>query len=162
VGTSPDHGTILDVHHRDHPAGKNGGYHDISIVFMPHYQLMRERFGPRAADGIAGENILVEAPRRIWPEDLTGGLLLVTQDGRTAEVEVVKAAEPCVEFTRYLMQRSPDARADPQFLSDLDFLRQGMRGFYCRYAGEPVIVREGDEVCLPRPHSASTEEAVHD
>jgi MOSC domain-containing protein YiiM len=146
LGASPDHGSILDVHHRDHPAGKNQGYHDISVVFSSHYEMMRERFGARAVPGIAGENILVEAPRRLRLQDIAGGILLETEDGRTAELEVVKVAEPCVEFTRYLMQRPPDAPATDEFLAGLDFLRYGMRGFYCRYAGEPVSVRAGDQV----------------
>lgn len=149
-GESEEHGSILDVHHCDHPAGKNGGYHDISVVFTSHYRLMQERFGARAVAGIAGENILVDVPRRLWLQDVAGALLFETQDGRTAELEVVKAAEPCVEFTRYLMQRSPDALATEEFLAGLDFLRHGLRGFYCRYAGEPVTIRAGDRVSIRR------------
>jgi MOSC domain-containing protein YiiM len=139
----------MDVHHRDHPADKNRGYHDISVLFTSHYDLMGERFGDRAVHGCAGENILVEATGRLWLHDLAGGLVITTADGRRAELEVVKTAEPCVEFTRYLMQRSPEARADGEFLAGLDFLRDGMRGFYCRYAGEPITLRAGDRVSLP-------------
>jgi hypothetical protein len=154
-GESPEHGSILDVHHRDHPAGKNGGYHDISVVFTSHYDLMQERFGARAMRGIAGENILVEAPSRLLLGDIAGGLIFETGNGRTAVLEVVKVAEPCVEFTRYLMQRSPDAPASEEFLAGLDFLRHGMRGFYCRYAGEPVTIRAGDRVKRASPDQSS-------
>src|SRR4029079_19698381 len=73
---------IIDVHHPRHPASKNQrGLNGISVGFTSHYQAMRERFGPHLTDGIAGENILVDADRALTLADLGAALALQDQDG---------------------------------------------------------------------------------
>jgi hypothetical protein len=140
-------GEVMDVHHRDHPASKWGGNNGVSVLFTHHYRLMRDRFGPHLTDGIAGENILVVADRRIELEDLKNGLGVETADG-PVRLHNLMTAEPCVEYTRYSLRRSPYEPADPVMTDALTFLRAGMRGFYARFAGEEMVVRPGDRVYL--------------
>ena len=139
---------ISDVHHHDHPSGKNNGKNDISILFTDHYRTMRARFGDHLTDGIAGESILVETEGPIRQEDVEGGITIRTAEGRDALLEEVRVAEPCVEFTRFTIHYPPDSRSDRQVTEALDFLRAGMRGFYARYTGEPIRIELGDAVFL--------------
>lgn len=149
IGIDESGATVLDAHHRDHSAGKFNGDNGISILFTHHYETMRERFGARLTDGIAGENILVATDRPVRQEDVNGGITIRTVEGSDVRLEGLKIAEPCVEFTRYSIQYAPDARSDGQVTQSLDFLRGGMRGFYARYDGAaPVTVRLGDAVFL--------------
>lgn len=142
---------LLDIHHRDHRAGKfGGGKNGISILFTHHYELMRARFGPHVVDGIAGENILVDSDRQIRIEDLARGLLIETAGGPVYLHDLV-IASPCVEYTRFVLGYPPDARADTTFRDALEFLGPGLRGFYARYSGEPQMLRPGDRVGLPIP-----------
>ncbi|HEY8686526.1 MAG TPA: hypothetical protein VIO57_13045, partial [Chloroflexota bacterium] len=137
-----------DVHHRDHPAGKNNGDNDISILFTDHYRAMREHFGEHLTDGIAGESILVETDEAVTPEDVDGGIIIQTAAGDTARLEQIRVAEPCVEFTRFTIHYPPDSRSDRAVTEALAFLRGGRRGFYAHYAGDPVRVALGDTVFL--------------
>jgi hypothetical protein len=141
---------VIDVHHRDHPETRQSrrGVNAISVGFSAHYEAMRSRFGEHLADGIAGENVLVRADGPVSEADLERGLIITTGNGADLALESLLVAEPCVEFTRYALKISPDARADEEFLAALDFLRAGMRGFYATYRGEPLTVRLGDRVYL--------------
>jgi len=57
---------ILDAHHRAHSLRKNDdGVHGVSVGFTSHYRAMRQRFGGHMRVGCAGENIIVEATRRL-------------------------------------------------------------------------------------------------
>jgi MOSC domain-containing protein YiiM len=143
------HGAPLDdVHHRDHPSGKNRkGLNGISVLFTGHYGAMRRRFGARMVDGIAGESILVDMAGLLHEEDLQRGIVIRTSDGE-ALLEDVLVAEPCVEFTRFAIDYPPHAPTDTRVTDALAFLRDGMRGFYVSYHGEPVTVRLGDPVFL--------------
>lgn len=139
---------VPDVHHHDHPSGKNRGANDICILFTGHYRAMRERFGDHVADGIAGESILVETEETVRPEDVDRGIIIRTAGGGDALLEEIRVAEPCVEFTRFTIHYPPDSRSDRQVTEALDFLRAGRRGFYASYNGEPVRVALGDTVFL--------------
>ncbi len=139
---------VPDVHHRDHPSGKNLGMNDICILFTAHYRAMRERFGDHVADGIAGESILVETEETVRPEDVARGIVIRTAGGGEALLEEVRVAEPCVEFTRFSIHYPPDSRSDRQVTEALDFLRDGRRGFYASYNGKPIRVALGDTVFL--------------
>lgn len=142
-------GLVLDVHHRDHPEGKNrDGIHDLSILFTSHYQAMQTRFGPHLRNGIAGESILVQSDRMISLEDVGAGLLIVTANDERVPIHIFQVSEPCVEFTRYSLGRPPDAPGDIVMKEALQFLRGGMRGFYAGYAGDPVTIRLGDRMYL--------------
>jgi hypothetical protein len=146
----PD-GDVMDIHHRDHSASKQsrGGENAVSIGFTSHYRTMRDRFGEHLSDGIAGENILVETDRTVSEDDLSLGLVITLQNGQNVRLESVIVAEPCVEFTRFAIHYPPDAPADGTLTEALSSLREGVRGFYARYGGEPVSVRPGDRVFLP-------------
>jgi hypothetical protein len=145
----------LDVHHPNHPSGKNIGKNGVSVGFSAHYDAMRERFGTHLTHGIAGESILVQTDGMVTEEDLRDGLVILAQDGRGAGSEPARVhltnfmvAEPCVEFTRYALQYPPDSRSDEAVTDALAFLRGGMRGYYATYDGPPVTLRVGDRVLL--------------
>jgi hypothetical protein len=148
VTVSIAHGErILDVHHQDHPASKNvRGRNGISIGFTAHYDAMRMRFGGHLADGLAGENILVQSDRTFCEADLRDGVAIVLQDGRAIRLDRILVAEPCVEFTRYALRYPHDAPSDRTVTAALSFLSGGMRGYYASYSGDLVTVHLGDRV----------------
>ena len=138
---------ILDVHHVDHPRTRNHGQASgLSIGFTAHYNAMQARFGDRVTDGIAGENVLVETDEQMTRDRLTGGAFR-TRDGRVIPFSEVEIAEPCVEFSRFVLGVNPFDRTQPM-REPLRALMGGMRGFYVALA-EPVELRAGDELLLP-------------
>jgi hypothetical protein len=149
VGLAENGKSIVDVHHRDHPTSKNrSGENGISLGFTGHYRAMRQRFGQHLADGIAGENILIEAGRQLQVEELAAGMVVEDAGGRQLELRPVIVAAPCVEFSRYAMQFPNGARPDATVTEALRFLDAGMRGFYATYEGEPAVVEVGARVFL--------------
>lgn len=143
-----------DVHHRDHPLSRNRGDNGVSVGFTSHYRLMRERFGEHLADGIAGENILVESAEVHTESDL-GGTLLIETAGGLARLDHVIVAPPCVEFTRYCLEWPRDRRPDRTVTEALQFIGAGVRGFYATSSPRSArVVRAGERVFrLPRPSS---------
>lgn len=140
---------IVDVHHQNHPASKNrGGENGISFGFTRHYHAMRARFGPHLVDGIAGENILIEADRAFSEDALSRGVVIAGEGGRHLSLNQVVVAAPCVEFTRFAMRFPHDARPNISLTRALQFLHNGMRGFYAAFADEPADIRIGDRVFL--------------
>jgi hypothetical protein len=149
VGLMENGESIVDVHHHDHPASKNrGGENGISLGFTGHYREMRKRFGQHLADGIAGENILIEADRQFQEEELAVGVVVEGAAGKRLELRPVIVAAPCVEFSRYALKFPDDARPDTTVTEALRFLDAGMRGFYATYDGEPAMVEVGARVFL--------------
>ena len=149
VGLAENGKSIVDVHHRDHPTSKNrSGENGISLGFTGHYRAMRQRFGQHLADGIAGENILIEAGRQLQVEELAAGMVVEDAGGRQLELRPVIVAAPCVEFSRYAMQFPNGARPDATVTEALRFLDAGMRGFYATYESEPALVEVGARVFL--------------
>jgi hypothetical protein len=138
---------ILDVHHVDHPKTRNHGQASgLSVGFTAHYGAMRARFGDRVADGVAGENVLVDTDEQMTHERLAAGAFR-TRDGRTVPLVDVEVAEPCVEFSRYVLGVKPGDTSQPM-REPLRALMGGMRGFYVALA-EPVELMVGDELLLP-------------
>jgi hypothetical protein len=138
---------IIDVHHGNHPMSKNrNGDNGISIGFVSHYDLMRQRVGDHLRNGLAGENILVETERVFTESDLPERLWIESSDGGQVELINVQVAEPCVEFTKFSLQYSPEQKPDSTVTETLAFLRRGMRGYYATYLGAPVRVQIGDRV----------------
>jgi len=138
---------ILDVHHVDHPKTRNHGRASgLSLGFTAHYGAMRARFGDRVADGVAGENVLVDTDEQMTYERLAAGAFR-THDGRTVPFVEVEVAEPCVEFSRYVLGVEPGDRSQPM-REPLRALMGGMRGFYVALA-VPVELMVGDELLLP-------------
>lgn len=143
VDGEPD---LVDVHNVTHPSSHNHGRASgLSIGFTSHYRAMREQFGAHITDGIAGENVLVDADRRLTADDLAGAALR-TGDGRTIPFDEVHVAEPCVEFSRFVL-RVPRGDAGTAMREPLQQLRGGMRGFYVALA-EPVELTVGDDMIL--------------
>lgn len=147
LGLGPDGSWLVDVHHRAHPHTKNeDGLHGVSLGFTAHYATMRERFGDRITPGCAGENLLAETDRRFSYEDLQCGLAVVDGDDRElVRLKVLQVAHPCRPFTGWAVGEV----VEPEVLkSNLQFLDDGMRGFYCTAQGTGVI-SVGDRIMLP-------------
>ncbi len=142
-----DDGTRLDdVHHAQHPRSKSRGSNAISVLFTAHYDEIRKRFGDWLADGIAGENILVRCDRYLNESEVSSGIHIRSSDGENIDLERVIVADPCVEFSRYAMRFPDDQRPDRSVTEAVQFLSDGMRGYYTIYQGAPVSIRPGDLV----------------
>jgi MOSC domain-containing protein len=145
----PDGRTLVDIHHAAHPNTRNRDRtNDVSVGFTPHYAAMRQRFGPHLVDGCAGENILVEtaALARITLADLAGGLV-IRPAGRERAVTlgVLGVDPPCVEFSGYAARDT----APESIKQALQFLDDGLRGFYCALLNPgSALVTIGDEVLV--------------
>jgi hypothetical protein len=137
---------VVDVHHRSHPVTKNeDGLHGISLGFTSHYDAMREHFGDRVAVGCAGENIIATSDRQFGYDDLAAGVAILSPDGtERVRLKVLEVAHPCRPFTGWALGKT----VEPEELKrHLQFLDNGMRGFYC--AGEGVgTVALGDSVAI--------------
>ena len=146
LGEGRDGSWVVDVHHRAHPRTKNDdGVHGVSLGFTSHYALMRDRFGDHITVGCAGENIIVETERRIAFEDLEGGVVLLTPDGRElARLNVLQVAEPCRPFSGWALGDVVEARV---LKETLQFLEGGTRGFYCQGTGSGIVA-VGDRVAV--------------
>jgi len=136
---------VLDAHHAAHPARRGGAGRAVSIGFTGHYRLMAERFGSVPL-GIGGENLIVEAPGRLYLRDLLGTVLVRTSAGDLTLVGA-KVAAPCLPFTSFLLGLDRVAER-PEVAEPLEFLSDGMRGFVLGAppGSAPVIIRPGDEV----------------
>lgn len=144
LGAGVDGAWIVDVHHRAHPASKNpDGEHGLSVGFTSHYDAMRERFGDRLVLGCAGENIIAEADGRLHTTNLADGLAIVSTDGiEILGLSVLQVAHPCRPFTGWAL----GIRVAPEVLkAHLQFLDDGMRGYYCLAEGT-AIVSVGDRL----------------
>jgi hypothetical protein len=138
--------SILDVHHRDHPESRYRGDNGISLLTTGHYALMRQRFGSRVHEGIAGESVLVERPGWLDLHDLTGGVQIVPGDGTGGAAGLrlsgASPAQPCVEFSRLISGAAPGSVREP-----MAQLRDGMRGYYLQVQGRAgTSLHEGDWV----------------
>ena len=128
---------IVDVHHRAHPATKNDdGLHGVSVGFTGHYAAMRERYGSHLVTGCAGENLIAEAPGRLSFEEVAQGLVIVGADGQErARLRVLQVAHPCRPFTGWALGGTVESAV---LKEQLQFLDDGMRGFYCTALGTGV------------------------
>ncbi len=106
-----------------------------------HYAQLRERFGERAADGCAGESLLLDTDGPLSEADLAGTLLLGTEDGDDLVLEGAVAAPPCVEFTRWLLGRDAGSPVDDEVRAAMAFLEDGRRGFYLTARGTGRVAR---------------------
>ena len=152
VGLAADGERIVDVHNASHPSTKNQrGLNGISIGFTVHYQAMRDRCGAHLADGIAGENILVEAERSFTLDDLGEQLAIQCAGGELIYLSNLLVAAPCVEFSQFAAGNGERLPAEA-LKSTLQFLDGGMRGFYAVLADgqAETIVRAGGRVFVVR------------
>jgi hypothetical protein len=129
----------LDVHHADHPQSRNVRLlNGLSLLPRAHYERLRARFGPHLVDGSAGESVLLETDGPWTAEDVTGELLLETADGGLLPLSGGSPAAPCVEFTRFCLQRPPGPD-DEELAAALEELGGGTRGFYVLAGGQGQV-----------------------
>jgi hypothetical protein len=141
-------GETLDAHHRAHPLRKNeDGVHGVSVGFTGHYHTMQQRFGAHMTVGCAGENIIVDAQRRLALEDVAAGFVILDPSGREkGRLLEVAVAHPCKPFTGFALRNTPVAT--DVFQDSLRLLDGGMRGYYCTWIGEPTTIEVGDAVAV--------------
>jgi len=137
---------FVDVHHARHPQSRRRGETNaISFNFTAHYRRMRDRYGPRLADGVAGEGILI-ASDHIWTEEaLQPGLVIVTRSGEQVRLHHIIVAAPCAPFSRFAL--ALDAHAPSEMIKEtLQFLDGGTRGFLAQLDGHEAEIQVGDSV----------------
>ena len=145
-----DNGTeVMDLHHIEHPTSHNiRGVNGISFVFSSHYQSMREAYGDHIVNGCAGENVLIEANKVLQRQDLGSRLAIhIEKTGQFIYLSNLKMAAPCIEFSQYAANHGQPMPSD-QLKAALQFLDDGMRGFYATVEEQPdeMIIRVGDRV----------------
>jgi len=147
--TTPEGKEVLDIHHISHPDKEYDDDDLVCIGFTSHYEAMRARFGEHMVDGAAGENIIIECPDEIWPEDLGQGIAIENQEsGKLMILDLLSFAAPCTEFSHFV-NRSQQERLPADKLKDtLQFLGNGRRGFLLvlREDQESAVVQSGDKV----------------
>ena len=146
---TPDGEHMLDIHHIDHPDKKYDNDDLVCIGFSSHYAAMRAHFGEHMIDGIAGENIIIQAEKEIWPEDL--GQRLGFESSETGDItflDVVKFAAPCEEFSHFAAQSQHQRLPAAELKATLQFLGNGRRGYLLVLSDgqEPAIVQPKDRV----------------
>ena len=150
--TLPTGEQVLDIHHLDHPDKAYDEDDLVSVGFTAHYDAMRGEFGEHMIDGSAGENIVIDYPDEVWPDDLGTVLAIENQDtGEVARLEMASFAEPCVEFSRFCAKRQHGEIPAHRLGEILRFLGNGRRGFLLVLDDtlDLVTVRPGDRVFLP-------------
>lgn len=148
VGLAERLGSVLDVHHMDHPHSRDRkGKAGVTVMGTGDYARLKAHYGDHLTEGIAGETILVDAPeglaRRTMPDQVTvltgGGPLVLGQ---------LRVADPCVEFSRYCLRQEPSSTVDDEVRQALVDLDEGARGYRAVADGAGVIAL-GDEVDIP-------------
>jgi len=140
-----DGSCIVDVHHAAHPFSRSRGENTLCLGFSRHYDAMRARFGEAFAFGCAAENIIIDGQAaRVALSDVVAGIVIETDQG-PATLTRVEVAVPCMPFAKYAL-RDPDASSEA-IKSTLQFLNDGVRGFYCTFAGpKTATIRRGAKV----------------
>jgi hypothetical protein len=140
---------VVDAHHRSHVLRKNeDGVHGVSVGFTSHYRAMQQRFGNHLRLGCAGENLIVEASRRLELADVGAGFVVLDAGGREkGRLVNLEVAHPCKPFTGFA--HLGEAVPPEVFKESLQFLDGGMRGYYCTWVGDPAVVQLGDRLALP-------------
>jgi hypothetical protein len=145
VARQPDGSPVPDIHHLAHPETRSSGLaNTLSFGFTPHYAAMRGRYGAHMFDGCAGENILVATDRTVLLDEVRNGISIRCAGvAQPISLGGVRVARPCREFSAYA-QEGPGAKA---LKEALQFLDNGMRGYWCRLDGETdAVITVGDEV----------------
>ncbi len=159
IGLTERLGSVIDVHHRDHPRSRDRrGRGGVSVMGTGDYRRLRSRYGAHLTEGIAGETILVDAPDGLAGLDLPVLLTLHTAQGPIPLAEV-RVADPCVEFSRFCLGQTASPVVDgavKQALIDLD---QGARGYRGMATGSGLLAL-GDEVEVAQPTAVGQPDPV--
>lgn len=142
---------VLDIHHINHPDKAYDEDDLVCIGFTSHYKAMRARFGEHMVDGSAGENIIIEAAKEIWPEDLSKHLTIENQDtGQLTRFSLQRVAAPCSEFSHFVNNSQHERLPADKLKATLQFLGNGRRGFLLvmDIGQETATVRPGDRVFM--------------
>lgn len=142
---APDGSCLVDVHHAAHPFSRSRGENTLCVGFSRHYDAMRARFGESFTFGCAAENIIIDGPApRVTLAEVATGLLIEAADGHATLASVI-VATPCMPFSKYALR---DRQAPPETVkSTIQFLDDGLRGFYCAFAGpKTATIRVGAKV----------------
>jgi hypothetical protein len=81
--------------------------------------------------------------------DLPGELMIETPDGRRAPLVRVIVAAPCVEFSRWCLRFPDEARPDLRVTEAVQFLNDGLRGWYASYDGPPIRLPLASRLLAP-------------
>jgi hypothetical protein len=151
IGITADGEALIDIHNARHPQTRNNGDNPISIGFLAHYAAMRARFGAHMTDGVAGENIIIDAAdfAPTW-DDLLAGLRIVSAASSASHpLRLLKIAAPCVEFSGYAAGNGVHGTA---LQATLQFLHHGRRGFHVSPTNandtQPLVVHVGDQLVI--------------
>lgn len=148
IGITDENLHIMDAHHADHAYSRHKKeVYRISIGFTSHYRAMRDKFGERLADGIAGENILVETEQVQELNNLEKGIAIqLAATGQFVHLKDVKIAAPCLPFSHFAAEKD-EPLSNEQVKETLQFLHNGCRGFYVALDNdEPAEIQAGDAV----------------
>ena len=146
-GVTADGEQVLDVHHRDHPASRDRmGQAGILFIGTGDYLALRARYGEHLADGLAGETVLLDAPEGFAGRDLPPVVTVRTAAG-ALDLQDVRPADPCVEFSRFCLRQEPSAVVDDAVRHALVDLDGGARGYRC-VASSSATIALGDVLCL--------------
>ncbi|MCP5101501.1 MAG: hypothetical protein GY943_38635 [Chloroflexi bacterium] len=140
---------MLDIHHINHPDKEYDDDDLVCIGFSSHYKAMRNRFGAHLVDGIAGENIIIEGGKEIWPEDLRQQIFIENaKTGYRMRLEMVSHANPCAEFSQFALGSPYEKPTANEMKATLQFLGNGRRGFLfvMEKGQETATVQAGDKV----------------
>jgi hypothetical protein len=152
-GVTSEAEKIVDIHNARHPETRNNGTNPITIGFTTHYAAMRDQFGAHLTDGIAGENIIIDADSSFTWDDLTTGVAFKNADGTLHQFRLLKIADPCVEFSHFAAKKNA-ATGNPlggiELKETLQFLSYGRRGFHISPLNDrdPVGIMTGDTVYI--------------
>ena len=137
---------IMDVHHVAHPQTRSRGDNSVSLGLLTHYSSLRSRFGPHMQDGVAGENILITVNPGADPGPVPSRIFLESSvDFQLIELTAVQPAPPCVEFSRFALNRESGPE---EIRQTLQFLEGGRRGYYAALVEQDCqcFVQAGDRL----------------
>lgn len=138
-GITDDGELVIDVHHQDHPQSRDRrGRAGILLMGTGDYVALRERYGDHVTDGIAGETILLEAPDGLAGLDLPYTATVKTAGG-ALPLNAVRAADPCVEFSRFCLLQPVSPLVDEAVQQALIDLDGGARGYRSIATSEGTI-----------------------
>ena len=101
------------------------------------------------ADGVAGENIIIEYDREVWMDDIGQQFAIESaKTGKRTLLDVVKFAAPCGEFSHFAANSQDRKLSAAELKSVLQFLNNGRRGFLLVMSEgqEEATVQAGDRV----------------